>query len=82
VSFIVVTVLSVALARLALLWLYPKRASWDEWAGGPPALLDHFKVVASRDLVDFIRAQAGDRRPGRGPPAGRSCCPDWPFSQG
>jgi hypothetical protein len=29
VSFILVTVLSVALVRLALLWVYPKRASWD-----------------------------------------------------
>jgi hypothetical protein len=38
------------------------------------ALLDYFKVVASHDLVDFIRAQAGDRRTGRGPSAGRSCC--------
>jgi hypothetical protein len=30
VSFIVVTVLSVAFVRLALLCVYPKRANWDE----------------------------------------------------
>ena len=30
VSLIVVTVLSVALVRLALLCVYPKRANWDE----------------------------------------------------
>jgi hypothetical protein len=34
--------------------------------------LDHFKVVAAHDLVDFVRAQAGDRRTGRSPSAGRS----------
>jgi hypothetical protein len=31
----------------------------------------HFKVVAAHELVDFIRTQAGDRRTGLGPSAGR-----------
>jgi hypothetical protein len=28
-SFIIVSVLSVALIRLAIAWVYPKRANWE-----------------------------------------------------
>jgi hypothetical protein len=29
-SYIIVSVLSVELIRLAIVWVYPKRANWDD----------------------------------------------------
>ena len=30
VSYIIMTALSVALIRIAIVWVYPKQANWDE----------------------------------------------------